>query len=234
MSIIKSATIPEIVKEGAIIEYSIEVTNTGNVTIRNIEITDANAVITNGNPIAILAPGESEIVTAEHIITYSDIVAGRVVNTAYGVGDSPSGIDDVTDTSDAGTEMNGDEIVNPEEVETPDSDGTTNNNSTDDPTITEVIFTEITIPEGFSPNGDGINDNFVIRGLEKYPDNILVIFNRWGNKVYEVDGYLNDWDGKNMFGVTVGGNDLPEGTYFYILKYGKDQTPIKGYVYLKR
>ena len=90
------------------------------------------------------------------------------------------------------------------------------------------------IPEGFSPNGDGINDNFVIEGLESYPANTIVIFNRWGNKVYEASPYNNDWDGTNMFGITIGGNQLPEGTYFYIIKLKDDMKVIKGYIYITK
>jgi len=92
----------------------------------------------------------------------------------------------------------------------------------------------IDIPEGFSPNGDGVNDNFVIEGLEMYPENTIVIFNRWGNKVYEASPYNNDWDGTSMFGITIGGNQLPEGTYFYIIKLSDDMKVIKGYVYITK
>ncbi len=60
----------------------------------------------------------------------------------------------------------------------------------------------------FTPNNDGINDFFVISNLELYPDNELVILNRWGNEVYSKKSYDNLWDGSN----------LSEGTYFYILK----------------
>ncbi len=56
--------------------------------------------------------------------------------------------------------------------------------------------------------------------------------NRHGQKVYEAAPYKNDWDGKTMFGVE--GEDLPEGTYFYILKLGTNEEPMKGYVYIKR
>jgi gliding motility-associated-like protein len=93
---------------------------------------------------------------------------------------------------------------------------------------------ELSIPEAFSPNDDGYNDVFFIEGLDLYPNNSLFIFNRWGNKVFEASPYNNDWDGSNNFGLAPGGNKLPEGTYFYILKTDDNEKGMKGYVYLKR
>ena len=96
----------------------------------------------------------------------------------------------------------------------------------------EIVSFEI--PEGFSPNGDNVNDYFEIKGLEEYPDNSIIIFNRWGNKVFAAEPYDNNWGGTNSFGVSFGGEDLPEGTYFYLLKLTTDDEPIKGYVYITR
>lgn len=93
---------------------------------------------------------------------------------------------------------------------------------------------KVIIPAGFSPNADGENDVFVIKELDAYPNNSILIFNRWGNKVYEGKPYMNNWDGKNYWGLAIGGNDLPEGTYFYILDLGDGSDVRKGYVYLKR
>jgi gliding motility-associated-like protein len=93
---------------------------------------------------------------------------------------------------------------------------------------------QIIVYNGFSPNDDGINETFIIEGLINYPNHKVTIFNRWGNKVYEASPYLNDWDGTNMFGVTVGGKDLPVGTYFYIIEPGNGEKAIKGYIYLNR
>ncbi len=94
---------------------------------------------------------------------------------------------------------------------------------------------ELVIPQAFSPNNDGLNDVFEIKQLVNFPTNTMTILNRWGNKVYEVDEYhLNPWNGKNTFGVTVGGEDLPVGTYFYILEVeiNEEVKVYKGYVYL--
>ncbi len=91
----------------------------------------------------------------------------------------------------------------------------------------------VLIPNGFSPNGDGINEYFVINNLENYQNNTIVIMNRWGNKVFEATPYKNDWNGTNQYGIGVGGEKLPEGTYFYILDLGDGSKPVKGYIYLK-
>src|SRR5665648_535255 len=72
----------------------------------------------------------------------------------------------------------------------------------------------IFIPEGFSPNGDGVNDYFIIQGAERYTID-LKVFNRWGNLVYSSKQYLNDWGGISNAGVLIS-NQLPVGTYFYI------------------
>lgn len=60
-----------------------------------------------------------------------------------------------------------------------------------------------------TPNGDGANDTFYIENIETFPNNHLIIYNRWGHKVYETNGYLNDWNGK------WNGKPLPMGTYYF-------------------
>ena len=65
-------------------------------------------------------------------------------------------------------------------------------------------------------------------------DNVSVtIFNRWGSKVYASSNYKNDWDGTNQFGVSIG-DELPGGTYFYIIDLGDGSEIIKNYIYLER
>ena len=69
---------------------------------------------------------------------------------------------------------------------------------------------ECFIPQGISPNGDGINDEVVVRCANNYPNATMQIFSRWGTLVYE--GAPTGWNGQ------FNGQDLPDGTYFYILK----------------
>ena len=88
---------------------------------------------------------------------------------------------------------------------------------------------ELQIFSGFSPNRDGINDTWQILGIEEYPNNEVVLFNRWGNQVYAARGYNNAsaWDG------TWNGKNLPDGVYFYVIKDGEGNS-YNGYVSLQR
>ena len=83
------------------------------------------------------------------------------------------------------------------------------------------------IPEGFTPNYDGVNDLLNIRNIEAYPDNEVLIANRWGDIVYQVRNYTNEraWDGHYQ------GDVLPQGVYYvYIAIDGEE--PISKSVHL--
>jgi len=92
------------------------------------------------------------------------------------------------------------------------------------------------IPEGFSPNGDSINDRFVIPDIAiDYPNYTIEIFNRWGQTVFEGNTSTGDWDGVSNRDTTLGNDVLPVGVYFYILKYNDGVTaPVQGKLYLSR
>lgn len=83
--------------------------------------------------------------------------------------------------------------------------------------------------QGISPNGDGINDRFTIPEIEYYPDNELIIFNRWGSRVFGRKRYLNHFEGRDDRG-----NDLPDGVYYYVLDLGNGSKPVKGYFVINR
>jgi len=99
-----------------------------------------------------------------------------------------------------------------------------------------VLFIPAIKPQkGFSPNGDGVNDYWFIKYIDNFKLNEVVVFNRWGVKVYEQKGYNNNdpdrrWDGKSK-----GGKDLPSGTYYYVIKLN-DQgfAPITGPITIVR
>ena len=86
------------------------------------------------------------------------------------------------------------------------------------------------IPNIFSPNNDGVNDEFIIPCLStsQNPNNEVSIFNQWGDEVFRDAPYLNNWKG------TYKGEDLPTGTYFYIIDLGDGNSPLAGYLVLER
>ncbi len=93
---------------------------------------------------------------------------------------------------------------------------------------------DITASKTVTPNGDGVNDYFEIKGVENCDFRFdVMLFNRWGSKVYEGLEYQNDWGGSspnNSFGNS---GMLPAGTYYYIIKVtNRDFEPINGYIYL--
>lgn len=93
----------------------------------------------------------------------------------------------------------------------------------------------LTVYNEISPNGDGVNDVLYIDCIENYSDNSIQIFNRFGNEVFSVSSYQNDWDGvSNMKGVVGKGEVLPSGTYFYILKVQEEDYESSGWVYIIR
>ena len=89
---------------------------------------------------------------------------------------------------------------------------------------------QITVYNGFTPDGDGLNDNWIIENIENFSSNTVTIFNRWGNKIWNTTDYNNTnnvWNGK-----TQSGGSLPSGTYFYVIELENGNGIKKGWVEL--
>jgi gliding motility-associated-like protein len=88
------------------------------------------------------------------------------------------------------------------------------------------------VPSIFTPNGDDYNDRFVIPCLldkEAFPQSQVIVFNSWGDEVYRSGvPYNSSWDG------SYSGEELPVGTYFYIVDLGDGNDPLTGYVMIQR
>ncbi len=97
-----------------------------------------------------------------------------------------------------------------------------------------VMCDTLDIPNGFSPNHDGTNDYFVIDGIDGYPGNVLFVYNRWGNLVYKQKDYDNKWDGRSNVNGVMYGQELPNGTYYFILNLNIDDKPVNGFVVIRR
>ncbi|WP_194138727.1 HYR domain-containing protein [Flavobacterium hungaricum] len=203
---------------GETITYQFTVTNTGNVPLTNITITDPlTGVVVSGQPIS-LAVNESNTTnfSALYKITQEDINRGNVSNQASVKGQSQRGV-----------------------VVEDQSDDSSNNG--DNPTVLDLNGCIIKVFNAFSPNGDAKNARFYIQGLECYPNNTVEIYNRWGVLVFSIDKYNNQdrvfvgySDGRSTVKQSEG---LPVGTYFYILKYkDSDSKPHEksGYLYINK
>ncbi len=136
---------------------------------------------------------------ASYSITQEDIIAGHVTNQATVYGTSPLGVI-VQDLSDDDSPLE------------------------DDGTVIGVEGCTLNVFNAVSPNvGDEYQRILYIRGMDCYPNNSVQVFDRWGVKVYDVDGYDNN--AKAFRGVSDGratisqSKALPSGTYFYVIKY---------------
>jgi gliding motility-associated-like protein/uncharacterized delta-60 repeat protein len=117
--------------------------------------------------------------------------------------------------------------------------GTLNGILINDEAIVRLILNEsdLIINEGVSPNGDGENDSWFIKGIEKYPNNSVKIFNRWGTAVWSTAGYNNlnnNWHGDLKSSLATIGTDLPSGTYFFLLDLGDGKGTKSGFILLNR
>jgi gliding motility-associated-like protein len=83
---------------------------------------------------------------------------------------------------------------------------------------------KILVPNAFSPNGDGINDTWIISNLSAYPGATVDVFNRYGQLVFHSENYNKAWDG------TYNGNPLPMGTYYYIIDLKNNEKKMAGSV----
>lgn len=97
-----------------------------------------------------------------------------------------------------------------------DVNGCTNSDS-----VLITVIPEIRFPSGITPNGDGINDSWIIDYIDLYPNNVVEVYSRWGDLIYRAEGYDNNdpWDG------FYNGKELPVGTYYYIVELRDERYP---------
>jgi gliding motility-associated-like protein/uncharacterized repeat protein (TIGR01451 family) len=203
--------------EGETITYKFTVKNRCNVTIQNIRVHDPLIQVT---PVSIVLEAQgvnTNTFVGVYIITLADIERGYVTNSATVEGYDPAGnlISDVSDDPNDPTDID------------PDGDG-----EPDDPTV--VATPNIKTYEILTPNDDGLNEHFVIVGIESFPNNMVKIYNRWGSLVFQTSGYNNIdnyWEGLNK-----DKKKLPVGVYYYVIDLGiKDVENIfTGSVFLNR
>ena len=119
-------------------------------------------------------------------------------------------------------------VANPTSDITYTLTATSNAGCTATTTIFIKVLKEPTVPNAFTPNGDGINDTWNIKYLDQYPNATVEVFNRYGEKVYFSNRYPVPWDG------TYKGANLPAGTYYYIINPNSGRKAVTGYVSIIR
>ncbi|RZK31539.1 MAG: gliding motility-associated C-terminal domain-containing protein, partial [Hymenobacter sp.] len=90
----------------------------------------------------------------------------------------------------------------------------------DQSTVTVTVLRRVRIPNAFTPNADNNDDTWQIAGIEDYPNNHVLVFNRWGQKVFEAAGYgrSTEWNG------TINGEAAPIATYYYVVTLGNGKS----------
>ena len=97
--------------------------------------------------------------------------------------------------------------------------------------VSEGTYHDYFIPEAFSPNGDGMNDFFLIPEIKNLENIELTVFNSWGDTVFQIDNYENNWDGYANTGIYKGKKVNP-GTYYYMIKLEGAKNKLTGFVYI--
>jgi len=86
------------------------------------------------------------------------------------------------------------------------------------------------VPTIMTPNNDGVNDVFMIPCIEtgNFPGNEVIIFNQWGDEIFRAAPYANNWRG------TFNGEDIPAGTYYYVIAFDRNTEPTAGFLIIER
>lgn len=194
ISIEKTADKTLVKEAGEAVNYTLIVTNNGNVDLSNVIVRDPMTGFEQN--IGFLKSGEIRNFVITYIIKPTDLSKSVLVNIATVEGTTPDGP----------------KVTDEDKVEIPVQGGGE-----------EGPFK---IPNVFTPNGDGINDNFEIVGIGQFDRVEILVFNRWGNEVYRNSNYRNNWNGLN----------LNVGTYYYIINTYKGSTKKEytGWVLLRR
>ncbi|GGA67783.1 hypothetical protein GCM10008015_05680 [Flavobacterium palustre] len=95
----------------------------------------------------------------------------------------------------------------------------------------EILDSSLQVPQAITPNGDGINDYWVIQNIEEYPNTVVRVFNTKGVQIFSSNNYQNQWDGRNQRN----NQFVPVGTYFYQIDLGGDgNIDSQGWLYIAK
>ncbi|AGA76473.1 gliding motility-associated C-terminal domain-containing protein [Echinicola vietnamensis] len=208
---IAKTSFEKMVWEGDDLEYEIRVQNNSETNATDVVVVDN------------LPPGthykEMKVTSAFGLLEYAFEVNGQTLMWSipkFLAGDEMI-ITLTVATGEEGT------LINAVKVNSIEEDANTEDNEDDDVNKVHKFF----IPNVITPNGDKDNETFQIKGLNKFKENQITIFNRWGDHVFETENYQNDWEAKG----------LVDGTYFYVLEVvleNGEQKEFKGWIQVIR
>ncbi len=146
-----------------------------------------------------------------------------------GINDENDDVDDSIDTDGDGVPDVSDDFPNdPNESVDEDGDGIGANTDIDDNDAGVGQEQPITSAQAFTPNGDNINDTWIVRGIENYPNAMVTVYNRYGHEVFKAIGYKNDWNGR--YGSK--SENLPAGSYYYVIDLRNGSAPLDGWIFI--
>ena len=187
------------------------------LTVFNNGCSDTDTVIVNVNELPDLVASTTDNLILENT-TAQLTVSGAGMGAIYDW-NPPIGLNDPTIQNP---------IVSATEGVTYFVTGTDLNGCSDTASVRIDVASTIVFPDGITPNGDGLNEFWVIQLIDEFPDANVKIFNRWGQKVFESKRYVDQWDGTNN------GKKLPVGTYYYLIDLGPNQEKFTGPITLMR
>jgi gliding motility-associated-like protein/uncharacterized repeat protein (TIGR01451 family) len=207
-------------KPGEILTYTIHLRNTGNVVIPAIQIKDpvpAHTTFVSAANGGLLDPAANAV---NWTMSKLAVEATETVSFKVKVDDDLDSVAVIINTASV-TDGNVTKPTSRCDPASPGCDGTPGTSIETEPADEGLFFVN-----AMSPNGDGKNEYFIVKGLEKYPGASLYVFNRWGSMVYQAKDYHNDWNGSG----------LSEGTYYYKMeiKQAAGTKLYKGWVVIKR
>ncbi|MBS1652915.1 MAG: gliding motility-associated C-terminal domain-containing protein, partial [Bacteroidetes bacterium] len=230
--------------------YTLTIYNMGNDTLRNVKLKDslfnntikhpatytiksgpfavgtisANTSFNGDSDINLIVPAQSKLAPfTSALVTFTVNVFPDTV-TVYSNTASGSAVTSQSITLN-NTSNNG---ITPNAV----TNGTMAIPSDNLPTILVISSHTLFVPQGFSPNGDGKNDYWVIQGLPT--GNTVKIYNRWGSLVYQKTDYDNTWGATSNVSGALGTGKVPQGTYYYIIEFSdQSNKPIYGFIVIE-
>jgi gliding motility-associated-like protein/uncharacterized repeat protein (TIGR01451 family) len=232
------------------ISYTITAHNLGNDTLKNVVIKDSlfnntiripasytlkNSPVASGSLIANpLYNGN----TAINLITpsLSILPPGAISFVSFTINVNPDTVTVFSNSAFGSAISSNSTLVNDISGDgtNPDinNNGIWNEAADNKPTVLTISNFTLFVPQGFSPDGDGKNETWFIKGLPA--GNKVTVFNRWGSKVFEQTEYSNTWNGFPNVSGALGSNKLPQGTYYYIIEFNdKSIKPLNGFVVLQ-